>query len=370
MKILFCGSYMPPNQIKYFNDSSEAANNFQFNLINNLSKNNRIEILSYIGFPITKDLSQKLIKSLKSEKINYIIRYGFLSRIVNFIHYYMKFIKLITKCDTVLLYNYYYINLFILPISKFFNKKTILIVADYTEISEYNCLTRKTLAKITKKDYLKFDKLIILSNDLYKNLAHKNKLFFPGAIGWNKFEKFSLKNSEKIRILYSGLLNEVTGVDLLLDAIKKVSLDNIEFIFTGRGAMQSDVQNLSKEDRRVLYKGFVSRDQYYELLDSVDIVVNPRNMNLQQNQNNFPSKIMEYLASGRIIVSTKFSGYRDFYDCIEFTESKPDDIAEKIEKIIKGKDKIYDREEVFDRNRRKAQLFDWSLQTEKIEEFI
>ena len=55
MKILFCGSYIPPDQIKYFQYSSEAGNNFQHNLVRNLEKNNSVEIFSYVGFPMKKN---------------------------------------------------------------------------------------------------------------------------------------------------------------------------------------------------------------------------------------------------------------------------------------------------------------------------
>lgn len=368
MNILFCGSYMPPEHVQYFKYSSEAGNNFQHNLIKKFKESNQIEILSYIGFPMESKYVYALKESLQKTGIHSVLRKGLLSRISGLFLYYVKFLQLVRKCDVVILYNYYYINFLIVTIARFLHVKTVLIIADHTEAGEYTSKSRCWLAQQAEKDYLKFDALIILSKQLYKKTCHKKKLLFPGAINYSAFNDFQLKQRDMVRVLYSGLLNEVTGIDLLLKAIHDVSSKQVQFVFTGRGSMTIVVEQMSQSDKRILYKGFISRDEYYRLLNDVDIVINPRNMNLRENANNFPSKIMEYLASGRIILSTRFAGYEDFTENIKFADSTVESITKGLGLLIEQKSTI--AAGYFKENRLKAQSYDWDIQTKRIEEFM
>lgn len=359
---------MLPENIKYCGHSSEAGNNFQHNLLKNLQRNCHIEVLSYLGFPTEKENWEMVEKVLKKSTIHYVLHKDIKSRVIEFFAYYYKFLRLIRQSDLILLYNYHYINFFVLFFTSLFHKKAVLIIADHTGHQEYSSVLRRYLAYRAEKDYVKFDALIILSKELFGKIEHKRKLFFPGAIDYQAFADFSFKRHKTIRILYAGLLNEVTGIDLFLSAIKRIFCDDVEFVFTGRGPMREEILEQARSDHRIVYKGFISREAYYELLNDVDIVINPRNMQLQENQNNFPSKIMEYLASGRLILSTRFAGWEDFTEHVEFVESKAEDIATCLEKLIR--DYPENARACFERNRLKAQSFDWRIQIKRIERFI
>lgn len=372
MNILFCGTYIPPENVKDFKCSSEAGNNFQHNLIENLKVNHQVRILSYIGFWKGEKKLSQLSDDLQKNKIQYIIKTGKISMLLGCLFYYIKFFKLLRHSDIIVLYNYYYINFLILFFAKTMHIKTALIIADgHTEERENKTLLimiRKYIAEKVKRDYLKFDKLIILSRILYKKIEHKDKILFQGAINVLMFKNFALRQNTKLNIMYSGFLDKSTGVDLWVKAISQINNKNIEYVFTGWGPLSELIKKLSVKNTNILYRGFVSREEYYRMLNESDIVVNPRNMNLLDNKENFPSKMLEYLASGRVILSTRFSGNELFMENAIWMDSTALGMREQLENIVKNFSQI--KEGFFVKNRKKAENYDWKKQIIRVEKFL
>jgi len=362
-EILFCGSFIPPEISEKVKYNSPAANNFQKGLINNLSKHYKIDMLTYIGY-YEEDIDL-VIDSFKKNKIYYAIKQESKNYISLFYRYYRLFNKLVQNKRAVILYNYGYINIFVNYYCKKKNIKTILIVADHSEYYEYRNPIRRFLAYKYSKDYYKFDYLIFLSKRLKGRYNLKNSFLMIGGTNNIKYKNFipTPKKGELI-ILYSGILSKVTGIDIYLKAIKLIKDKNIGFVFSGKGEMIEYLINRSKIDNRIEYVGFLDEETYLSLLSKANVLINPRNMNLPQNQNNFPSKILEYLAAGKVIISTKFPNSQEFEENIFFCEANAQSIADKIEFIAKNYNNIYKNQYII--NRKEAHKYDWSLQTERI----
>lgn len=367
MKILLCSAYMPPSLVAEFRYASEAANNFVGRLARELQSENDVRMLSFYGFPDEGGWSPKNRMEVSKQNIHFVIRRRGIIGVLDFFRYQWKAFRLMREVDYVLLYNYYWINYAILLFARLWGIQTALIVADHSDTRSCVSLFRRFLAKWAERDYRNFDRLILLSYDLYKRFPHPQKLFFPGAIHMQDYAAFRYRNNKICRYLYSGLLNEVTGIDLYLSAIRKTSLQDAEFWFTGRGPLESMVREAAQNDERIVYKGFVSREDYYRILDEVDIVVNPRNMNLPENQNNFPSKIMEYLASGNIVVSTQFPGWEAFAPHILFCETSTEGLCQGLLQAFRHRK---NGEQIFDQNRDFVQQYDWGSQTQRLISFL
>ncbi|MBE3128183.1 MAG: glycosyltransferase, partial [Actinobacteria bacterium] len=157
-------------------------------------------------------------------------------------------------------------------------------------------------------------------------------------------------------------------IDIYLKTIKLIKDKEIRFVFSGKGEMEDFLIERSREDSRIEYVGFLDEEAYLSLLSEANILINPRNMDLPQNQNNFPSKILEYLGTGKIIISTKFPNYQEFEENIFFCEANAQDIADKIEFVVKNYDNIYKKQYVI--NRKEAHKYDWTIQSKKIEQLI
>ena len=51
-EIVFCGSYLPKTISEKIEYNSQAANNFQEGIFNELNKRYNVNILTYIGYPV------------------------------------------------------------------------------------------------------------------------------------------------------------------------------------------------------------------------------------------------------------------------------------------------------------------------------
>lgn len=365
--ILFCGSYIPHDisvRVKY---NSQAANNFQNEIIKELRKTYNVEVLSYIGYPVED--AAFLSGEMDKNGISHVIKCVEKNYLKVYIKYYKLLKSLLKGKQYVFLYNYNYINLLVNYYCHSKGIKTVLIIADHSEPCEYKNPVRRLLASKYAKDYNKFDYLIFLSRKLMERYKHKKSLHMEGGINPARFKDFSESPAgESFKVLYSGLLSDITGVDLLLEAIELIENVNIEFLFSGKGDLETLVSEYADKDKRVKNLGFLSEEEYLRRLNEANILINPRNMDLPQNQNNFPSKVLDYLAAGKVIISTLFPGYEKFSDNIIFCDSTPESLALSVKNAVLHYKSIYKSQ--FEANRNKAYEFSWVQQVNKIIDLI
>lgn len=146
------------------------------------------------------------------------------------------------------------------------------------------------------------------------------------------FKPFNTIHCERA-LMFSGTLDQTTGIFFLLEAFSKVKDPTIQLWISGRGYMSTKLFALSQEDPRIRFLGFLKRDQLLGYMQKSLVLVNPRPPNLPENRYSFPSKILEYLAVGRPVISTvcadikeEFGSYLIFID-----EGTPEALARKIE---------------------------------------
>jgi glycosyltransferase involved in cell wall biosynthesis len=106
------------------------------------------------------------------------------------------------------------------------------------------------------------------------------------------------------RILYSGRLTETQGVDLLLAAFLRISDPNWVLTITGWGAAAERVRLAAERDKRIRFLGLVPRQRLLNEYRAADVLVNPNLTSSQSASYLFPSKLAEYLATGRPVITT------------------------------------------------------------------
>jgi glycosyltransferase involved in cell wall biosynthesis len=112
------------------------------------------------------------------------------------------------------------------------------------------------------------------------------------------------KESDHFTIVSVGLLNEANGIHLLLEAFARLSGDRFRLRIAGEGPLAQAVRDAAARDPRIEYCGFLSFPQVLALYCTADALIN---MRLTQKINTlyfFPSKMMEYLASGVPVITT------------------------------------------------------------------
>ena len=271
--------------------------------------------------------------------------------------------------ECIIAYNPVYAYLHIPYITAMCGKKSILILADYSPKEAYRGKLRRVYSSLQARAIRKYDMVIGLSKNVKRYLSDSQKfIHMPGGIDrfvYDYFgEKKSSPESDKIIFMYAGTLERVTGIDILLEAFVEIKGDNTELWVSGKGSMVHLVEKFVHKDNRIKYLGCPSYNDYLNNLMNAGILINPRNMELIENKNNFPSKIMEYLATGKPIVSTKFSGYEQFSDNILFVDSSVKSLKNAMIKSLGLKSQTLSC--IYQKNRLLAKEFLWSCQIEKM----
>lgn len=348
MNILFVGTFVSDEIEHKEPNISAAGNRFQNNFVKNAERaGNNVEKASYLGMP----LSEKY--DLPGDE--YVLRSEGLYKAVRRFKSLIK--SKIKGCDAVICYNIVYAWLFLPFWARKNKKKSIVILADYSEEDCYKSFARKIYVKLQRLSMRKFDVVIGLSKNIEKQLRSNQKfVHLEGGIDRELFNRFTdcpNITDGALKVMYSGLLEPVTGVDKLLEDIKKIPAEaNVEFWFTGKGSLSESISEASKEDERIKLLGNLEYEKYIERLKLANVLINPRNMKLPENRNNFPSKIMDYLATGKNIVSTRFAGWEKFSDVIIFY----DDLASEFEQIL---GRLSTECDTASKNRKFAEQFIW-----------
>jgi len=171
-------------------------------------------------------------------------------------------------------------------------------------------------------------------------------------------------------VYFAGALSESAGVDLLLDAIPNVTDPTLEFWFSGRGTLEERLKQQAALDSRIRFFGFVTEEEYSTMLQRAAVLVNPRPSRLLENRYNFPSKLMEYLAAGRPILSTATSDVAEHYGnaVIVITDETPQGLARFIDRAVAAP--AEDRAALGARARSAVEGVTWRTEVENILAFI
>lgn len=122
-----------------------------------------------------------------------------------------------------------------------------------------------------------------------------------------------LSDDNLCRIVYTGKLNVKFGIIDLVNAFMKIGNPNYRLILCGDGDAKEFVINASTKDKRIEYKGQVPVAAAKEYINSADILVNPRQNNDEYTKYSFPSKTIEYLLSGKPVISFFLNGMPEIY---------------------------------------------------------
>lgn len=211
-------------------------------------------------------------------------------------------------------------TIFPLVYAKMLGYKIVLdIVEDNSHAASFggfiNKLRIKSGAYILKNFQSLIDLNIVISSHLENLLltyTNKDKvLFVPITMDISKFTNTEFVKNNVTTLFYGGSFGKKDGLDLLLKAFEKICEDNdtLKLILTGKGENVEDFNEFmalvktSKFSDRIFYKGFIPSNEYQELLNSCEVFCVIRDNSGAANTG-FPSKLAEYLATGRAVIVT------------------------------------------------------------------
>jgi glycosyltransferase involved in cell wall biosynthesis len=111
-------------------------------------------------------------------------------------------------------------------------------------------------------------------------------------------------SAEYIRLGYFGGLSKEKGVDVLIDVIKQLP-EGYRFVISGAGILEKELKILADMfPKKLEFHGRVSEGILYELISNVDVLVNPHSPINDMSEGVFPFKVIEAIASGKLLFST------------------------------------------------------------------
>lgn len=118
-------------------------------------------------------------------------------------------------------------------------------------------------------------------------------------------------------IMYAGGLYKAYGVELLIRAFIKADMPDTELHLYGWGDMVPEVREICGRHSRIVFKGSVTHLEILEAERRAALLVNPRPGGQEFTKYSFPSKNLEYMASGTPLLAFMLPGipeeYRDYF---------------------------------------------------------
>lgn len=115
-------------------------------------------------------------------------------------------------------------------------------------------------------------------------------------------------------ILYAGTLHRQFGIGNLLVAFAQITDPDVQLWLCGSGDAEDDIRTLCQKDPRVKFFGFLPMEKVADLRSRAALLVNPRTGEGEYTKYSFPSKTMEYMASGKPVVMYRLDGIPAEYD--------------------------------------------------------
>lgn len=118
-------------------------------------------------------------------------------------------------------------------------------------------------------------------------------------------------------LMYAGGLAADNNVAFLLECCREIpSVD--EVWICGDGSERGKILELAQKDPRIKYFGRMENAEVLKLESRAKILVNFRSPDVELTKYSFPSKILEYIASGSMVLSTPLRGIpQEYFDYIE-----------------------------------------------------
>ena len=136
------------------------------------------------------------------------------------------------------------------------------------------------------------------------------------------------------------MLYEKFGIMNLVNAFHSIPDANMQLQLCGYGDCADLIKEFSKNDSRIQYLGVVKRDTVLELQSKASLLINPRIPDGNPfTRYSFPSKTMEYFASGTPTLLYRLDGIpKEYYNYCYSLDSEHTSSADLAEKILEIKE--------------------------------
>ena len=126
----------------------------------------------------------------------------------------------------------------------------------------------------------------------------------------------SIKTGKKV-VIYAGSIKKLYGIQNLVEGFIEADIENAQLKIYGDGDYRKELEEICKAHKNVRYMGVKSNNEIVSDEQRASLLVNPRPSSPEYTKYSFPSKTMEYMASGTPVLMTKLPGMpKEYYPFI------------------------------------------------------
>ncbi len=176
----------------------------------------------------------------------------------------------------------------------------------------------------------------------YINNSGKPYVILEGHSDISMREKHpSLDRKTSPRVcFYAGSVRKEFGLDMLVKGFQKADIPNARLHIYGPGSYVRELEQIAAEDSRIFYGGMLLNTEIVDKELEATLLVNPRPTHEEFVKYSFPSKTMEYMASGTPVMTTVLPGMPKEYHPYVFLqrEETVDGVAEMLKTALSHSD--------------------------------
>ena len=311
---------------------------FNHNLIEGLGK--LTDVTSLSALPYVNERADRIDQTL--DGIRYIAvknNTGYIHKFSNLFYLYLEGSRIIKKyrpeciiCDAIALSPCVISKL----LGKRYNIPVSGIITDLPGmLGVENKATRKTVMRMQN-----FDGYILLTEQMNEivNPNHRPYIIMEGLCA-SQLPELYLGKRRKV-ILYSGSLwKNDAGIEYLVQGFINAKLSEYELHLYGTGELVPWIEKISKEHQNVKYMGCVTNSEMVKIQSEAMLLVNPRPSKEEFCKYSFPSKTIEYMASGTPVLMTRLPGVpMEYFDYVYTIEDETSEGMCKTLEIILSKE--------------------------------
>ncbi len=215
------------------------------------------------------------------------------------------------------------------------------IVADLPDMMNLSAkggVLRRAVSRFTAASSYKnihtVDKFVYLTRQMADYIGADKPFCVMEGIAPDAGERAPSNGNGVKTVLYTGTLHQRFGAVHLLNAFALIDDPTYRLVLCGVGDSEDVIREAAKRDPRIVFKGQCARDEVLRLQREATVLVNPRRNTEAFTKYSFPSKNLEYLASGVPLVAYKLDGIPDEYD--PYIRYVPDDTPEALADTVRA----------------------------------
>jgi glycosyltransferase involved in cell wall biosynthesis len=210
--------------------------------------------------------------------------------------------------------------------TKLFRGKAVAIVPDFPhnlsfDFKGWRGILQRINVWVEARILAYFDGIIPLTRYIVEDFAPGSPMMvMEGGVDLNDFGSVlseSVATSPELICLFSGALNEINGINLLLEAFRLIQNPKFRLWIFGSGPLEAAVREASLIDNRIVYWGYLPNSDVMRHQRYATVLLNVRPTDQKICRYTFPSKLCEYMLSGRPVITTALPGIpKEYFDFV------------------------------------------------------